>query len=150
MGHGRKNNAPGFVEPIQERIVVYDTVSHRSYIGARMITNKARKAQREANDREHAKRQREDQLYAWVGDYPDDQFFHPLDQNTIKFLKNEFKKLLKEESDGYNDNYRWARCADEFEMRRFSHWASRGCCGFARAIVELKGVEFLIGFNFGH
>lgn len=49
------------------------------------------------------------------------------------------------------DNKRIARVEDVDEMRRYVHAQSCGCCGFADLHYKGKdGIDYLVGFNYGH
>lgn len=50
----------------------------------------------------------------------------------------------------YADNFRDARVASEEEMAEFSKSESGGCCGSYNFRTTVDGVEFILGFNYGH
>lgn len=48
------------------------------------------------------------------------------------------------------DNFRFARVGVEDEELEYSRRAEDGCCGYLDRIVEIKGVKYKIGCNYGH
>lgn len=116
-----------------------------------MINRQMQKKQKEAFDRAARKDAELDAIFAWGGEYGSPEFFSGLSAKEVKFLEEKIHKLVRCESDGYEDNWRWARVENLHEMSRYAHWKSKGCCGFAdQEFTDKNGVKFMVGFNHGH
>lgn len=50
----------------------------------------------------------------------------------------------------YSDNERIARTDNPLEMAVYEYQFKNGCCGYYDKTVTLNGVEYKIGFNYGH
>jgi hypothetical protein len=50
----------------------------------------------------------------------------------------------------YADNYRFYRIHDLQGLSDFQRAEDRGCCGSHDEQVTVNGVEYMIGFNYGH
>lgn len=59
---------------------------------------------------------------------------------------------LDEESkdDEYVDNYRAYRIGDEVGEIEYEMARRGGCCGEVDKIVEISGVQYMIGYNYCH
>jgi len=67
------------------------------------------------------------------------------------FLEKEINRLIKENNDDCEDNYRVTMVDDVVYEEIYSLMKKRGCCGACDDIVEAKdGTKFKIGFNYGH
>jgi hypothetical protein len=64
----------------------------------------------------------------------------------------EIRSIINKDPHYYEfaDNYRVARVNDPFEMLIFEHIQRTGCCGSLNFDIELEGVRYKVGFNFGH
>lgn len=50
----------------------------------------------------------------------------------------------------YADNYRYYRIHDLQGLSAFEDAEAQGCCGSHCEEVTVDGVEYMIGFNYGH
>lgn len=50
----------------------------------------------------------------------------------------------------YADNYRYYRISDGEGIQEFEYAEQQGCCGSHSEQVTVNGVEYMIGFNYGH
>jgi hypothetical protein len=50
----------------------------------------------------------------------------------------------------YADNYRCYRIHDLHGLGAFEEAEANGCCGSHDEQVTVNGVEYMIGFNYGH
>lgn len=68
----------------------------------------------------------------------------------VSKLLNDFINDPNGEVYEYNDNYRLARIDDPFELAVYHYQVGNGCCGYYDDEISIDGVEFKIGFNYGH
>jgi len=50
----------------------------------------------------------------------------------------------------YIDNYRFAKVGDIVQEKEYKKQAQKGCCGSYDTSIEIEGIKYNIGFNFGH
>ena len=61
---------------------------------------------------------------------------------------NRIAELMDEEE--FSDNERIAIVGDAAQELVYDKILAKGCCGFADVIEIIDGVEYKIGFNYGH
>ena len=55
-----------------------------------------------------------------------------------------------EEGRDYPDNHRFARVGDFHQEAFYRHRYEGGCCGELDVVVDVEGVKYRMGFNYGH
>lgn len=50
----------------------------------------------------------------------------------------------------YHDNYRFAQEDNLEQVNRYKRIQGQGCCGYYDEVIPIDGVNYLIGFNYGH
>jgi hypothetical protein len=61
-----------------------------------------------------------------------------------------FAQIMTERDTEYEDNWRFCRIGNSEEEKEYNRIQGMGCCGFVDVIVEVDGVKWKIGFNYGH
>lgn len=78
--------------------------------------------------------------------------FHDWEDSSLtpKQLK-QLKKLLSKAGTFYHpDNLRLAEVGNEVQEALYLYRENKGCCGFYDKVLTLDGVDFKVGFNYGH
>lgn len=63
---------------------------------------------------------------------------------------SELQRLIEVNDLDCVDNRRMAKADDAWQRIEFDEAAYRGCCGTFERIVNVDGVDFLVGCNYGH
>lgn len=71
-------------------------------------------------------------------------------EEELKSCKAVLNELIEQEELEFADNFRFARVGVEDEEFEYSRKAEDGCCGYFDKVVEIKGVEYKVGCNYGH
>lgn len=62
----------------------------------------------------------------------------------------ELHRLIEVNDLEYADNLRIAKADDSWDRLDFDEAAYRGCCGCFTRVVNVDGVDFIVGCNYGH
>lgn len=79
--------------------------------------------------------------------------FNPVDPVAINLIQKLCLYCEQEKNQGgydYIDNYRVAISGNQEQETRYKEIKSNGCCGFYDNKIMIEGIEFLIGWNYGH
>ena len=69
-------------------------------------------------------------------------------ENIPQEVMDKIRERIEERDDEYADNFRVAKVTDsQLEYERIK---DHGCCGSHDETVTINGVEWNIGWNFGH
>ncbi len=66
------------------------------------------------------------------------------------FLQECFNKYVNNTEYQYSDNFRYCIKNNIDELKEYNRLKSKGCCGFLDITVNHKGIDYMIGFNYGH
>lgn len=74
------------------------------------------------------------------------------DKEERKKIFEIIKKIIEDSNNYYEcvDNYRYARIGDKYQEHLYQVAEERGCCGFYDKEIEVEGIKYKIGFNYGH
>lgn len=69
-----------------------------------------------------------------------------------KEIYNIIHNIIKESPNDYEyaDNFRFAKVGDIYQEFFYEEDLNSGCCGYYDRIIEHKGIQYKIGFNYGH
>jgi hypothetical protein len=67
-----------------------------------------------------------------------------------KVVKDRFYAAIQAVNDDCVDNYRFANDDDRESLGHYDALLLDGCCGFHDETVEVNGVRWYFGFNYGH
>ena len=86
----------------------------------------------------------------WYGNEELDKELNKLYGEEVgRLLYKEFAKYSEDEYYG-KDNYRFCEIGNKEQVKEYKRRRREGCCGSEDCEVEIKGVKYRIGFNYGH
>lgn len=74
------------------------------------------------------------------------------DKNESKKIYNIINKIIEESNNYYEfaDNFRFAQVGNKYQELIYQQLEQQGCCGYYDRIIDVDGIEYKIGFNYGH
>lgn len=74
------------------------------------------------------------------------------DKKESKKLYGIIRKIIEDSNDYYEyaDNFRFAKVGDKYQEYLYKETQDSGCCGFYDRVIDVDGIQYNIGFNYGH
>lgn len=72
------------------------------------------------------------------------------DPKEKTIINNIISKIIDDNNYECADNFRYARIGDKFQEHIYQEIQDSGCCGFYDKEIDVDGIKYKIGFNYGH
>jgi len=94
----------------------------------------------------------ETNLLLYLYDIKNSECFKTIKNCISEDIQNQLIKeflIIKKDYD-LNDNYRFAIVGNKDQEDEYCKIQKCGCCGFYDEEIEIAGIKFKVGFNYGH
>lgn len=71
-------------------------------------------------------------------------------KKTDEIIEEKIKKIVLDGDYENADNFRYAEIGNDLQELIYKEKKRDGCCGYYDEVITVEGIDYIVGFNYGH